>query len=363
MLLNLDYCEVTLWESFVLLTNQWTEYPHGHARTELRLVKELLEERGIRSEILSNSSEFGDLYSKTRCFSRLIPKKIIRGPLYRFKVKFDESEKSRTWQSELSHRAPLYPLVVTSGFWSQLLNALNKSGINRIWFRLISPPAKCLASAPEIQLVLEAIRSGRLFLGVETTDGLNYLNSHFGINAKLVPPITSVTKDVIKGNRVGIIWSVTDPATISEIKSELSYFDPKEILVKLPIGIDPKELDNMPNGIEVIPNGISDDCFSAQIEKLDFAYLPHKDYLLRGSGLITSLLGSGVVVFTHANNSFVQDFSFSTLLIPINENDMKAKIFKAKVFALKEIDRKAEADKVNMFVNAKWLDFLDPQIE
>jgi hypothetical protein len=119
----------------------------------------------------------------------------------------------------------------------------------------------------------------------------------------------------------------------------------------------------MPGSLEVIPNGISDDYFSSQIEKLDFAYLPHRNYFLRGSGLITSLLGSGVVVFTNATNSFIHDFTFSTLLIPIDEDDLKSRILEAKVFGLKEIDRKAEADKVNMFVKAKWLDFLDPQIE
>jgi hypothetical protein len=156
---------------------------------------------------------------------------------------------------------------------------------------------------------------------------------------------------------------VTDLATISEIKDVLSHFGPKDILVKLPIGIDPTELDSMPGNIEVIPNGISDDYFSSQIMKLDFAYLPHRNYFLRGSGLITSLLGSGVIVFTHASNSFIHDFTFSTLLIPINDDDLKTRILEARVFALKGIDRQAEADKVNMFIKAKWLDFLDPQNE
>lgn len=347
----------------MLLTNQWTEYSHGHARTELILVKEILRQRGVPAEILSVSSDFGDVHLKIRKFSWFIPHQIIRGPLYRINEKFVEHELARVWERALSKRKHDTSLMITSGFWSQLLQALQKHNPNGLSFRLISPPENSLAMASDIQLVRESIESKNLFLGVETIDGLEYLFTQFGIKAKLVPPLTTIVSQISEGKKLGIFWSVTDSATVSEINSLLSLFDAEGIMVKLPIGIDPALLKDSSSKIEIIPNGVTDEFFAAKIKELAFAYLPHKGYRLRGSGLLTSLLGSGIIVFAHESNSFMKDFSFSKLLIAINDSSLKQVIGQMKEEGHVGIDRKLEADKVNAFINEKWQDFLDPQNE
>lgn len=338
----------------MILTNQWTEYSHGHARTELRLLKSFLAERGITSQILSAVPNFGDLQSTVNDLSKYIPSQINRGPIHQKILKYKDNQISKMWEGRVASDENHSTFVVSSGFWSLLLLTLKKPLVINLVFRLISPPELSSIRSSDVKLVLKAIASKRLVLGIETLDGQEYLWTHLGVDAVFVPPL-STTSVGLNPSKIGIIWSVTDSATNSEICSVIEKFEKQNLLIKLPVGTELSHLQCDTTEVEVIPNGISDESFATQISKLKSVYLPHKDYKLRGSGLITSMLGSGVSVLAHEENSFVDDFKFSKLLIVTNEEDLKTNIRNLDKLAL---DRNLEAKEIKAYINTKWENFL-----
>lgn len=248
-------------------------------------------------------------------------------------------------------------LVLSSGFWPLLLLTLKKPLVSKLIFRLISPPDLYSVSDSDLSLIFKALNSERLLLGIETLDGQKFLQTNLGIEATFVPPLSTTTA-VFNPSKIGIIWSVTDSATALDITSVIEKFEEKEILVKLPVGIDLNQLKCDTTNVEVIPNGITDELFATQIGRLKSAYLPHRHYRLRGSGLVTSMLGSGISVLVHEENSFVEDFNFSKLLNVTNERNLETDL---GIMENLESDRNLEAKKIRTFINTKWEEFLVPK--
>jgi hypothetical protein len=339
----------------MILTNQWTEFSHGHARTELRLLKSFLAQRGTNSQILSAANDFGDLQSIVSDFSGFIPRQIDRGPIHRKILKYKENQLTKMWEDRVASIEGDSTLVVSSGFWPILLLALKKPVVDKLVFRLISPPKISSVSDSDLKIVLNALDSGRLILGIETLDGQEYLRTHLSIDAEFVPPL-STTSEVLNPSKTGIVWSVTDSTSASRISETINKFEKKNLLIKLPVGIELNQLKCDTTGVEVIPNGISDELFALQIRKLKTVYLPHKNYHLRGSGLITSMLGSGVSVLVHEENSFVRDFNFSNLLVVTNDVNLKNNL---EIIEDLKLDRRLEAEKIRTYINTKWEGFLE----
>lgn len=342
-------------ECFMILTNQWTQFSHGHARTELRLLKSFLAQRGTNSQILSTATDFGDLRSTVNDFSTFIPRQIDRGPIHRKILNYKENQLTKMWEGRVASIAGDSTLVVSSGFWPILLHALKKPLVNKLVFRLISPPEISSVGNSDLKLVLKALDSGRLILGIETLDGQEYLQTRLGIDAEFVPPL-STTSEVLNPSKIGIVWSVTDSTSASTISETIEKFERKNLLIKLPVGIAVNQLKCDTTGVEVIPNGISDELFAILIRKLKTVYLPHKNYHLRGSGLITSMLGSGVSVLVHEENSFVRDFNFSNLLVVTNEVNLKNNL---DIIEDLKLDRSLEAEKIRTYIDTKWEGFLE----
>lgn len=341
----------------MILTNQWTEYSHGHARTELRLLKNLLAEKGITSQILSADPHFGDIQSTISNFNKFIPSQIDRGPLHRKILRYKDYQLTKMWEAVMASNGNHSTLVLSSGFWPLLLLTLKKPLVSKLIFRLISPPDLYSVSDSDLSLIFKALNSERLLLGIETLDGQKFLQTNLGIEATFVPPLSTTTA-VLNPSKIGIIWSVTDSATALDITSVIEKFEEKEILVKLPVGIDLNQLKCDTTNVEVIPNGITDELFATQIGRLKSAYLPHRHYRLRGSGLVTSMLGSGISVLVHEENSFVEDFNFSKLLNVTNERNLETDL---GIMENLESDRNLEAKKIRTFINTKWEEFLVPK--
>lgn len=343
----------------MIITNEWTEVAHGHARTELRLVKKFVNDKGLLVEILSTTSNFGDIILPFKDGTAQIPRILLRGPLYRQSLKHKYKKIAKYWEQALAGETKHMALVITSGFWPSLLYVLKFASSKKIYFRLISPPDLKEVKKRDVRLIKECIQSNRLNLGIETSDGLEFFKSHFGISALLVPPLTSINSDIQESGKVGVFWSVTDPATSEEIIKTLSKFTNIDLLVKLPVGFKSNQLHSVMSRIELIENGVSDEEFTELIRKIKYAYLPHKGYRLRGSGLVTSMLGSGAYVLAHEDNSFFQDFKFSKLMIPVKEAEIPTAIFDIEKHSLTKLDRRVAADHVNDFIKQKWSTFLD----
>jgi hypothetical protein len=341
---------------FVILTNQWTDLTHGHGRTELRLVQALLNEAGVRSETLSVSPHFGDIQVQLKKLDNLLPRLIVRGPIYRQTLKYQANELSKTWERTLITRSNDSTLAITSGFWPQLIATLKIKAPNKTIFRLISPPDVEVAKNIEVNKVRHALSTGKLTLGIETLDGMEYLENKFGITAFLVPPLCSVNGATSRQTKTGIIWPVTDKSSSEEISHVIEQFEGSSLVIKLPVGIEANDISCISDEIEVIPNGITDEFFAAQIGKLKYVYLPHKGYLRRGSGLVTSMLGSGIVVMAQKNNSFMQDFAFSKLLIGTDDSKIKATFSEILKSDISKDERQDEAGKINRYIKHKWLE-------
>jgi hypothetical protein len=248
--------------------------------------------------------------------------------------------------------------VITSGYWPQLIQVLKKCKSDQITFRLISPPHAGTLSCQEKKLVHESLISKKLKLGIETLDGLEFLQVNFGIRAEYVPPLTTYATRAVNRSKTGIIWSVTDPVEVSQINRIISQFRNQKLLIKLPLGINPNDLNYDKSRVELIPNGISDEIFESYLEQLQAVYLPHKNYKLRGSGLITSMIGSGIVVLVHEDNSFARDFEFSNLVIATNDVSIKRDLDLILSQNKEGFNRTDEAEKVKAFIYKKWTNFL-----
>ena len=342
----------------MILTNQWTEYSHGHARTELRLLKEFLTQIGISSQILSSDPNFGDIHSPVTSRTVLIPKIINRGPVHRWTLKNQESQLARMWESEVASIPDEPILIVSSGFWPQLVQTLKKKRIRKLIFRLISPPEVGSTRISEVKHVLDSIQSQNLILGIETLDGVEYLRENFGISATFVPPLSPIGDTFLNSNKIGIIWSVTDTASISEISAILNQLDSDELVIKLPIGVKVDQLTCDLSRTEIIPNGISDELFAKRVGSLESAYLPHRNYKLRGSGLVATLLGSGVNVLAHEENSFIQDFRFSKLLFTTNDSEIISDLLHLRNLGTLKTTRNSEAEKVRDYIRTRWHDLV-----
>ncbi len=342
----------------MILTNQWTEYAHGHARTELRLAKLLLSEKGISSEILSISSNFGDIFSDVENYYKRIPSYLIRGPIYRKSLMSQERNLATSWGKVINGLPEDNHLVITSGYWPQLIQVLRKCTCNRITFRLISPPHAGTIASREQKLVQNFLSSRKLKLGIETLDGLEYLQLNFRIKAEYVPPLTTFATRTVNRSKIGIIWSVTDQVSTSQINRVISLFRNKKLLIKLPLGINQDDLNLDKSRIEIIPNGISDELFENYLGQLQTAYLPHKNYKLRGSGLITSMIGSGIVVIVDEDNSFARDFDFSKLVIVTNDANLQSDLDITLNERNQFLNRDIEAENLRAFIHKQWTDFL-----
>ena len=342
----------------MILTNEWTKYPHGHARTELRLAKILLERSGISSQILSVSSDFGDIQAHLKKSLLVIPKQLVRGPVYRKKLINQEKILAASWGKIISELPKNTPLVITSGFWSQLIQVLRNKQIGKVKFRLISPPMDNALNKQELQLVFNSLKFNKLTLAIETLDGVEFLNKKLGISASFVPPLTTYAVSAPAPSKIGIIWSVTDQSSILEIKRIINLFENCNLLIKLPLGIEFSELRCTNTRIELIPNGISDEQFELYLGQLKSAYLPHKNYVVRGSGLITSMMGSGITVLVNEENSFFRDFDFSKLILGTNNENLEKNIQKLLESDDSSLDRELESEKIRTLIIDRWSDFL-----
>jgi hypothetical protein len=344
----------------VILTNQWTEVTWGHGRPELRLTKSLLFEEGIFSRILSASKEFGDIHFEIDPQPTYLPKVMLRGPIYRKNEKIRERNLARKWANINSLVEE--PLVVSSGLWPQLIALLKLEKPKKVLYRLIYPPNFETTDYEDIELVRNAQNSGRLILGIETLDGYDYLEERFRISALLVPPLTTLNEVNISAANFGIFWSVTDASPPSEISKVIQQNSTDKMVIKLPLGVSTSDLTCDLSNIRIISNGITDLQFAEELKELKYAYLPHQNYQRRGSGLVTSMLGSGIFVLAHKSNSFLRDFSFSKLLINVDEEE-PSKTSYLDYLPTSTIDRHMEAVRVNNFVKEKWLTFLGLAVE
>lgn len=343
----------------MILTNQWTEFSHGHARTELRLLKSILTNQGTNSEILSTRSDFGDIFSDMESRRSFLPAFLNRGPLYKRELNRYNSQLTKMWESTLTSKGNRSPLVVSSGFWPVLVQSIKRDRISKIHYRLISPPEDQSPSKHEVSLILDALESGKLSLGIETRDGKDYLKKNFGIKAILVPPLSTVSKMNFESSSFGIFWSVTDSSSALEIRNVIENFQGMPLSIKLPVGINFDDLGLTTSRIKLIPNGITDQKFAEELSQLKAVFLPHKGYKRRGSGLVTSMLGSGVFVLADAKNSFANDFSFSKLLTLIDVEDLQSVLRSLHALEKLLIDKRSEAESVNKFILDCWHEFLD----
>jgi hypothetical protein len=350
--------------SHKFISNPWTSIPHGHARTELNLLKILIKQNTPKCSIISESKDFGDIIV-TRSSHTLGSKIFQRNPFYTL---------LRYWKIYCYFRetfvefrriaVPGDDLIFSSVNFEQFVIAAIFFPKEKFSLRIFNCPTNNLTKKYKYFTYLIQKRS-LIKIGAETKEIANWLRINLNIDALIVPPLTLLrnqikpirkTNNDSKDLNVGILYPVTSNFDHDEFQSALNSLEGRNIKVKLPLIAFSK---NDPIRFELIPNGLSDDALNEIIYNLDGVILMNHNYINRGSGLLTLCMSLGCQIFVFSDNSYLAEYLGHYPLIQIDDvmqlRGNKNLEWRAETEA--ESWMKFSHEFVN-YVNSKWEEFI-----
>lgn len=354
-----------------ILANQWSQRPHGHGQSELTLVKKFLLENGQNAVILSTSSDFGDyqIELKDSWVSRL-PTKLQRGVLFRRGNHLALKSQCKSWVSTIKHlttSSTNHPrLCLTSSSLFELASCLKFLQDPFILHcRLTHFDGSFLSLRKNSDLILTALKSGRLKLAVETADAAESFEKITGWAIPVVFPAQGLMspslKDLRRQKNLGIFWPLTSYASIPEVETFLNAIPLNlPVSIRLPHRISQRDLSAIPPGWRFVEHGISLSQYVEEISRLDFVILPHNNYVSKGSGLAFEFISLGIPILTHCSNAFIRDIPTTVLLHTFNDFTVE-EIRKGvqRLVATEIVDAQTEAKRIRGLVGQTWQAFLD----
>jgi hypothetical protein len=347
------------------VSNPWTDVAHGHARTELNSLKNLIEQNAHECSIISESKDFGDVIV-TRSSHSFEARIFLRNPFYTL---------ARYWQIYTYFRKtiekfrriaePGDDLIFSSLNFEQFVIASIFFKKQKFSLRLFNCPRSDLSKKIRF-LARILLKFNTRKIAAETKEITAWLSFNLHLNAQVVPPLTLLrnqtktfrfeNRDLKKG-KVGIMYPVTSYFDSDEFQVVLDNFKEQKVKVKFPISYSP--LVNSTN-METIPNGISDEILRDLIYDLDVVVLMNHNYVNRGSGLLTLCMSLGCYIFLFEDNNYVESYREHYPIIPIV--DIKH-IFEKSILDLNtvedpEIRMKLSHEFVD-YVNLRWEKFLN----
>jgi hypothetical protein len=304
----------------IYVTNPWTKIPHGHARTELITLRDLLRVNLLDCSIISETEDFGDvlidesdLYFKSRFFSRNPLYTIIRIlNVYKY---FASVQRKFKLLSNFGDK-----LIITSANFEQFLISAMLFGRKTLHIRVFNCPENDLSVVTRIVLKLLLIKN-KFVIGVETKEINNWFKINLNLETQIVPPINRLqNQNEIKNKtikkthtkNIGIIYPVTSDIDIEELLKIIEIFKTEYVQVKLPIGLPYPAINQK---AKIIMNGISDRELEEYLENLDAVVLMNHNYINRGSGLLTLCMSLGKIIYVFEDNNFVNTYKE---LYPLN---------------------------------------------
>jgi hypothetical protein len=310
-------------------TNPWTEVRHGHSRTELKALKILLLENKQNCSILSESREFGDYFTKPKNLS--VDSKILnKNPFYTL-IRFLNNYRFfyLNIQEFKNLSEPEDELIISSVNFEQFLIASIFFGNNSLHIRVFNCPEGNLTKFKKF-LLNGLIKAKKFTIGTETKEIANWFENNLNLATQIVPPLNLIRRDdnsnkeiYIKYKKpiIGIIYPVTSTFKVDEFREICDIFSTEKLLVKFPTLL-PTIIAT--DNLEVIQNGISDEQLINCITRMDFIVLMNRDYLNRGSGLLTLCMSLGKNIYVFEDNNFVETYKESYPLISIrNSKDIE----------------------------------------
>jgi hypothetical protein len=348
------------------ITNPWTKVPHGHARTELILLKDLMNANLQDCSIISDTEDFGDIFLSGNDDAFIESKIFNMNPLYTI---------GRFWKIQKSLKATLEKfrlvsksdddLIFSSVNFEQFIMAAVFFRQYKLSIRVFNCPSRGLSKFQKI-LVKKFLKTQNFRIGTETKEIANWFKDNLDIRTQIVPPLNRLrsqgtsrenTANFSLQRSIGVFYPVTSSVIVEELQEIINIFRDEEVKVKFPTSM-PKGVTH--SGIKTINNGISDDELSSCIKNLDAVILMNHNYVNRGSGLLTLCMSLGKIIYVFDDNNFVNSYKEIYPLINVQNTSEIAEHYKINGFVGngKEKFKKIGEDFVE-YVNTSWETFLD----
>jgi hypothetical protein len=215
-----------------------------------------------------------------------------------------------------------------------------------------------------LKLIEQAVSNGELKLAFETKSAIEKFRNVTKVESHLVPPAQGLnftgSHNVTLTSRIGIIWPLTAYPEILQVQQIINCLPINEnFLIRLPHRITKSDLGDNNLDWTFIPHGLSEGEFLSVLSSLDVCILPHREYLLKGSGLAYQLVSKGIPIITHKANAFVRDLQPTPLLITYETATLS--VFRELLKRAQNIDlnfRRQESRRISKSVLNSWANFL-----
>ena len=347
------------------VTNPWTKIPHGHARTELIAVRDLLKVKQLESSILSETDDFGDVLVEND--DLLFKSQLFKmNPLYTI---------LRFWNTRKYFKATINKfnfiaesgddLIITSVNFEQFVIAAVFFGRQDLYIRVFSCPVRNLSKLQK-NLLKHFLKKQKFSIGSETQEIANWFQENLDLGTQIVPPLNKLANqnmtdrnisDNSQHRTIGIFYPVTSTVDLEEFKKIISIFDTEDVHVKFPIEI---QINLNYENVKIIKNGISDFELNEIIMHMDAIILMNHNYTNRGSGLLTLCMSLGKIIYVFDDNNFVSSYKEKYPLIIVRDAYQIDEHYKMN--GLKHVDKEKlkylSRDFVK-YVDTSWVIFLN----
>jgi hypothetical protein len=294
-----------------LLTNLWTYVKHGHARSELYEVKDLLNSLRYESDMIGLSNEFNS--SRIISLGRLAHKlKLDHRGAFKPWVdrKLIQDLESRLLKVSNSSTKTVEKIVITSAKFNQI-SELGKlwEGTNSLSLRLIDSPRQSEKWNTILKLIQKA--NFRTTLAIEHKQSALEAQSFFS-RTMYVPAAKSlkVESDQVNSsrNRVGIFFPVGRPSDLNLGAALIDAVKHLNPMVKLPSFLNNRKFISMYPEVEFIERDVSDERLGKILSTIRVAILAHENYVNQSSAYVSYFVSNGVPTLTLKSNDFQSEF-------------------------------------------------------
>jgi hypothetical protein len=297
-------------QTFVL-TNLWTYAKHGHAKSELYQVQDLLNSLRYESHMIGLSYEFdssriislGRLAHKfkldhKRAFKPWVDRKLIQ-----------DLESSLLKVSNSSTKT-VEKIVFTSAKFNHV-SELGKlwEGNNNLSLRLIESSRQSEKWDNILKLIQKA--NFRTTLAIEhkksALEGQSFFSRTMHVPAAQSLKLESDQVNSSR-NRVGIFFPVGRPLDLNfgvALIHAVKHLNP---IVKLPSYLNSRRFISMYPEVEFIERDVSDERLGGILSTIRVAILAHDNYVNRSSAYASYFVSNGVPTLTQKSNDFESEF-------------------------------------------------------
>ena len=347
------------------ISNPWTSVPHGHARTELNSLKNLIKQNSHECSIISESKDFGDILV-TRSTHSFESRIFLRNPFYTLQrywiIYFYFRE---TIEKFRQIAKPGDDLIFSSVNFEQFVVSSIFFSKEKLSLRVFNCPEKNL-SLLKRKILRMFLHRSNCKIATETNEITKWFNANLDLKTDIVPPLNLLKHQkgtYSRANKhgeefvIGLLYPVTSTVDQDELIDILDTFKGEIVRIKFPAGVS---ISNVEGNYEIIENGLSDDKFNSFLDTLDVVILMNHRYINRGSGLLTLCISLGKLIYVFKDNNFTDSYAHSyPLRIVENSKELKENFLNKGFSDIDMTELEARSLKFLNEVEVKWEGFLN----